>query len=187
MSDPTPHDAHEIDRLTRGRPLTDGEIACYLADHQTALRHGTARVGDEIAELLRDRLALSTTPAADLTDALWQCAVLSGMDTDGDTGPGALIAGMGVEGFARMVVEEVRRLRESYEEGLREPLDAAWAAAEAALPEGWRGPVLRPSSIVSEAYQAQSFNEDGDDLYEYADTPAAALLALAEKLREPQP
>lgn len=55
------HDAHEVDRLTRGRPLSNLEIACYLADHQTALRHGTARVGDEIAEQLRDALAASAT------------------------------------------------------------------------------------------------------------------------------
>ena len=52
----TAHEAHVVDRLTRGRPLTDDEIACYLADHQTPLRHATARVGDEIAEQLRDRL-----------------------------------------------------------------------------------------------------------------------------------
>jgi hypothetical protein len=53
------HEAHEVDRLTRGRALTDDEIACYIADHQTPIRHGTARVGDEIAEQLRDRLTAS--------------------------------------------------------------------------------------------------------------------------------
>jgi hypothetical protein len=58
------HEAHELDRLTRGRPLTDDEIACYLADHQTPLRHATARVGDEIAEMLRDRLAAAREPVA---------------------------------------------------------------------------------------------------------------------------
>ncbi len=61
----------DFDRLTRGRDLTDAEIDQYLADRQTALRHATARVGDEIAEKLRDRLrdvndaaAHGPTPAA---------------------------------------------------------------------------------------------------------------------------
>lgn len=52
----TDHESHELNQLERGRKLTEAEIACYLADHQTALRHGTAHVGDEIAEQLRDRL-----------------------------------------------------------------------------------------------------------------------------------
>ncbi len=57
------HEAHEAIRLERGRPLTDDEIACYIADHQGALRHATAHVGDEIAEQLRDRL--TTLPPCD--------------------------------------------------------------------------------------------------------------------------
>lgn len=63
-------------------------------------------------------------------------------------------------------------------------LDRAWGEAEAALPEGWRGPVLRRSSVVEGQYQAQAFDSDDADAYEYADTPAAALLALAARLRE---
>ena len=59
----TPHDMHDLNRLERGRPLTDDEIACYIADHQTAIRHGTAQIGDEIAEQLRDRLAASPPTA----------------------------------------------------------------------------------------------------------------------------
>lgn len=53
---PDPHPGHNLTFLERDRRLTDGEVACYLADHQTALRHGTADVGTEIAEMLRDRL-----------------------------------------------------------------------------------------------------------------------------------
>ena len=67
------------------------------------------------------RAALASTPEPDLTRTLWEIAILTGMDTDGDTGPGAMIAGMGVAGFARAIVEEVRRLRESYDECLAEP------------------------------------------------------------------
>ena len=55
-----------------------------------------------------------------LHGALWQCAVWSGMDTDGETGPAAFLAGMGEAGFATMVVEEVRDLRKNYDEALRE-------------------------------------------------------------------
>jgi hypothetical protein len=70
------------------------------------------------------------------------------------------------------------------------PLDAAWAAAEAALPEGWRFAVQRTdedfgtwaATGVSPAF----FEGENDD--EYADgqgpTPAAALRALAARLGE---
>lgn len=56
-----------------------------------------------------------------LRTALWQCGVESGMDTDGDDGPGALIAGMGDVGFAAAMVEEVRLLRRAYDECLSGP------------------------------------------------------------------
>lgn len=45
----------DLTRLERGRPLTDDEIAEFLADRQTSIRHGTAWVATEIAEQLRDR------------------------------------------------------------------------------------------------------------------------------------
>lgn len=57
MTDLDRHEAHEVDRVTRGRELTRDEVDCYIADKQTPIRHGTARVGDEIAEQLRDELA----------------------------------------------------------------------------------------------------------------------------------
>lgn len=52
--------------------------------------------------------------------ALWDCGVASGMDTDGDDGPEATIAGMGVEAFARAMVREVETLRAAYDERLSE-------------------------------------------------------------------
>ena len=48
--------------------------------------------------------------------ALWEIYKLTGADTDGDQGPGALIAGMGREGFARVVVDAVRELRQDHDE-----------------------------------------------------------------------
>lgn len=51
----------------------------------------------------------------DVAQALWDTWAALGHDTDGDTGPGALIAGMGLGGFARMVVEDARKWREESE------------------------------------------------------------------------
>lgn len=51
---------------------------------------------------------------------LWECGVASGMDTDGDADPMAMIAGMGMDGFGRAMVEQVKQLREDYEACLRE-------------------------------------------------------------------
>lgn len=53
-----------------------------------------------------------------LADALWDCWAHTGADLDGDTGPGAIIAGMGLRGFAEVVVEAVRELRCDYQEAL---------------------------------------------------------------------
>jgi hypothetical protein len=71
-------------------------------------------------------------------------------------------------------------------------LDAAWAEAVAALPEGWFGPHLygtRNYSVSDHPYKAEAFKPNpgrSDD--PVADgigpTPAAALRALAAKLRE---
>lgn len=67
-------------------------------------------------------------------------------------------------------------------------LDAAWAEAEAALPEGWRMDALR--TIRSPAYRDpvwQALVTDGPYVAISGEgaTPAAALRSLAEKLREP--
>lgn len=55
-----------------------------------------------------------------LLSALWECGVASGMDTDGDTGPGAMVAGMGPIVFAATMVESVRQLRSDHDAALDE-------------------------------------------------------------------
>jgi len=93
-------------------------------------REAEARgVDDEmwVAQSAR-KIALEDAQAlmSPLLDALWEIYKLSGADTDGDQGPGALIAGFrhmgkdGLSGFAELVVESVRELRQDYSEALRE-------------------------------------------------------------------
>ena len=67
-------------------------------------------------------------------------------------------------------------------------LDAAWAEAEAALPEGWRlASLLSPGdySFDERGWEMHAQNEDGKTRRAHGPTPAAALRALAEKLRTP--
>lgn len=65
-------------------------------------------------------------------------------------------------------------------------LDAAWAAAEAALPEGWFLVLSDDPRYSAEATCLAKSGEGGDVAIgseeAVADTPAAALLALAERL-----
>ena len=62
-------------------------------------------------------------------------------------------------------------------------LDAAWAEAEAALPEGWR--LCLHGSFGSVAFKAVADSQEWAAVIEApALTPAAALRALAAKLRE---
>lgn len=68
-------------------------------------------------------------------------------------------------------------------------LDAAWAAAEAALPEGWFIGTLSNRPYVNHPYrtwlaQAYEPTEQMAFVAGFGDTPAAALLALAEKLAQ---
>ena len=64
-----------------------------------------------------------------------------------------------------------------------ESLDDAWKAAEAALPEGWTGPVVRRSYDFPDTYWALAEEVQGDSFREgYGDSPAAALRALAARL-----
>lgn len=68
-------------------------------------------------------------------------------------------------------------------------LDAAWAEAEAALPEGWWGPSLGPEEAIKKAEAWRAFAWDrptqrGRLIEGHGTTPAAALRALAEQLRE---
>ena len=74
MAPTIPPEPWEVDRLTRGRDLTEREIAEYLASRQTALRHATADVGTEIAEKLRDRLAETPPGPLDALRALSDAA-----------------------------------------------------------------------------------------------------------------
>lgn len=64
------------------------------------------------------------------------------------------------------------------------PLDAAWAEAEAALPEGWRVTRLDYLRLRGEWTAMAEHQRDAGSVSAEGPTPAAALLALAEKLRE---
>ena len=69
-----------------------------------------------------------------------------------------------------------------------ENLDAAWAEAEAALPEGWVLELASPNpNDLRPTFRAETWNGKGGVTggYVKADelTPAAALRALAERLR----
>ena len=48
--------ALELNRMKRGRALTDEEIDEWIADQQTPARHGTASIATEIAYELHERL-----------------------------------------------------------------------------------------------------------------------------------
>ena len=73
-------------------------------------------------------------------------------------------------------------------------LDAAWAEAEAALPEGWWIARIELSGMTTEDmgghrgrltwWEAWASGPKGKDAKGVADTPVAALRALVAKLRE---
>jgi hypothetical protein len=66
----------------------------------------------------------------------------------------------------------------------RDSLDAAWAEAEAALPEGWMGPSLAEQTEGNwRAYSARRHSSPPEIITTVGPTPAAALRALAVKLR----
>ena len=54
-----------------------------------------------------------------LKQGLWDCGIAAGMDTDGQKTPDAVIAGMGLEGFIRLMVNEVEELRQDYTLAIR--------------------------------------------------------------------
>ena len=77
---------------------------------------------------------------------------------------------------------------------VRMTLDEAWAAAEAALPEGWRLQGVTPGGPIgswrAEAVGRTHLRRDPMGLYPDVatgggPTPIAALLALAQALSEP--
>ena len=79
--------------------------------------------------------------------------------------------------------------REDAERALACPLDEAWAEVEAALPEGY-AIMLRGSSDwmgSGPTWKASAYHSDGRRKVRFveADTPAAALHALAAALTAP--
>ena len=66
----TPEDPIPLNRLERGRDLTDHECATFLADRQTALRHGTAPIAVEVADTYREAAQAAESRVALLEDAL---------------------------------------------------------------------------------------------------------------------
>ena len=97
------------------------------------------------------------------------------------------------------LVEAIDRARATLRPPVTDSLDAAWAEAEAALPEGWTlGGVQRSNQRGQTKRQAYISTAWGGILagqtavlatprgrrIAYGDTPAAALRALAAKLRE---
>jgi len=70
---------------------------------------------------------------------------------------------------------------EAAHQALTDSLDAAWAEAEAALPEG---ETLQGLSPTANGWYAHAYNAERERCDGIADTPAAALRALAAKLRE---
>ena len=63
-------------------------------------------------------------------------------------------------------------------------LGLAWQEAEAALPGGCRFEGCRPSSLAMKDQWVASYSDDGGWFNFYGPTPAAALRALAARLRE---
>ena len=81
-----------------------------------------------------------------LRQGLWGTWVALGHDTDGDTGPCALIAGMGVDGFIGVVVRDAATWRKESEDDY----DADTSRLEAALAEE-RAKVARVHGAASDA------------------------------------
>jgi len=68
---------------------------------------------------LSDRLGTLIDHSDKLAAGLFEALKATGFDTDSDDGPGALIAGMGLEGFIQLVVTEVSVLRNAYDDEVR--------------------------------------------------------------------
>jgi hypothetical protein len=94
------------------------------ADEVTRLRAEVERV--------RERNQAAWDEIRKVRQGLWDTWEALGYDTDGDTGPGALIAGMGVDGFIAMVVEDAATYRRESEEDYANDTDALTARAESA-------------------------------------------------------
>lgn len=53
-----------------------------------------------------------------LAQAMHEARAILGFDNDGDQTPDAVIAGMGIDGFARSFLDDVRQAREDHDEAL---------------------------------------------------------------------
>jgi len=167
------------------------------------------------AEDGRDALALALLAAGEsidkgdgvllnwwLTDALLEALKHHGYVLVGPPTPSleyvVRVGGRGQGKTGELVRRVVEAVRKAMPESVRVQgdLDAAWAAAEAALPEGWRlfsvsrpgdaerywatahGPILKGRCSMGREHE-DYLRENG-----YGPTPADALLALAARLSE---
>ena len=73
--------------------------------------------------------------------------------------------------------------KEPWQYHLPDSLDAAWAEAEAALPEGWRIDGVDRADVEIDWWEASASGIMGGTVFVTGDTPPAALRALAERLR----
>lgn len=73
-----------------------------------------------------------------------------------------------------------------HSEDQRDGLDAAWKAAEAALPEGWSFETGNAQVNSSGRYAVTVYSLSEYQFSTYGPTPAAALQALAARLSEPK-
>lgn len=86
-------------------------------------RYAEAMFGEGVAldgegpydEMVRGAMSAADAEQAELRQALWDTWAALGHDTDGDTGPGAWIAGSGIENFARTVVADATEYRRECE------------------------------------------------------------------------
>lgn len=87
------------------------------------------------AEVQAGSLAQAARELAELKQAMWDGWAILGFDTDGDTGPGAMIAGMGLSGWVQSWLRDIRQARLDADEGEQEQSDAAdhYCARESAL------------------------------------------------------
>ena len=72
-------------------------------------------------------MAMTDSARGVYAQALWDVYRVLGFDTDGDEHPGALIGGMGPEGFAGVIVDAATSFREDYDNALEE----LWKEGEA--------------------------------------------------------
>lgn len=82
-----------------------------------------------------DRITELEAEVERLRQGLWDVWAALGGDTDGDTGPGAWIAGMGVDGFIAGVLRDATEWRRQWEDDYDADTDALTVRAEAAEAE----------------------------------------------------